>query len=90
MSSHASVDVMIELEDRFEIEFPTDMLNRRVFGSIAGSAVRTTGVDEHATRRKDAASRDRRVDRVARGGDEHEVGHPLKVVPLLVAGASAV
>ena len=43
MSSHASVDVMIELEDRFEIEFPTHMLNRRVFESIAGIAA---AVDE--------------------------------------------
>lgn len=35
MSSHASVDVMLELEDTFEIEFPGHMLNRSVFESIA-------------------------------------------------------
>ena len=35
MSSHASVDVMLELEDAFGIEFPTDMLNRSAFESIA-------------------------------------------------------
>jgi acyl carrier protein len=35
MSSHASVDVMLELEDTFEIEFPGNMLNRSVFESIA-------------------------------------------------------
>jgi acyl carrier protein len=35
MSSHASVDVMLELEDTFEIEFPAEMLNRSVFESIA-------------------------------------------------------
>ena len=35
MSSHATVDVLIELEDRFGIEFPAHMLGRRSFGSIA-------------------------------------------------------
>ena len=43
MSSHASVDVMLELEDAFEIEFPPQMLNRSVFESIAAIA---TAVDE--------------------------------------------
>ena len=38
MSSHASVDVMIELEDGFEIEFPAHMLNRSVFESISAIA----------------------------------------------------
>jgi acyl carrier protein len=38
MSSHASVDVMIELEDTFGIEFPAQMLNRSVFESIAAIA----------------------------------------------------
>lgn len=43
MSSHASVDVMIELEDTFDIEFPADMLKRSVFESIAAIAA---AVDE--------------------------------------------
>jgi acyl carrier protein len=43
MSSHASVDVMIELEETFEIEFPAHMLNRSVFESIAAIAA---AVDE--------------------------------------------
>jgi acyl carrier protein len=38
MSSHASVDVMIELEDTFDIEFPPQMLNRDLFESIAAIA----------------------------------------------------
>jgi acyl carrier protein len=38
MSSHASVDVMLELEDTFEIEFPAEMLNRSAFESIAAIA----------------------------------------------------
>jgi acyl carrier protein len=38
MSSHASVDVMIELEDKLGIEFPAHMLNRRVFESISAIA----------------------------------------------------
>jgi acyl carrier protein len=43
MSSHASVDVMIELEETFEIEFPAHMLSRSVFESIAAIAA---AVDE--------------------------------------------
>jgi acyl carrier protein len=41
MSSHASVNVMLALEDRFEIEFPDAMLTRGVFESISaiGTAV---------------------------------------------------
>ena len=35
MTSHASVNVMLALEDNFDIEFPDAMLNRGVFESIA-------------------------------------------------------
>ena len=35
MSSHASVSVMLALEDRFDIEFPDAMLKRSAFESIA-------------------------------------------------------
>jgi acyl carrier protein len=35
MSSHASVNVMLALEDRFDIEFPDLMLKPSVFESIA-------------------------------------------------------
>ncbi len=38
MSSHASVSVMLGLEDAFDIEFPDEMLKRSVFESI--SAIR--------------------------------------------------
>ena len=38
LTSHASVNLMLALEDRFEIEFPERMLRRRAFGSI--SAIR--------------------------------------------------
>ena len=34
MSSHASVNVMLALEDRFDIEFPDAMLKRSAFESI--------------------------------------------------------
>ena len=36
MSSHASVNVMLALEDAFDIEFPDTMLKRSVFESVAG------------------------------------------------------
>ena len=38
MSSHASVNVMLALEDRFDIEFPDRMLTRDVFESVSGIA----------------------------------------------------
>jgi acyl carrier protein len=38
MSSHASVNVMIALEDTFDIEFLDSMLKRSVFESVASIA----------------------------------------------------
>lgn len=38
MTSHASVNVMLALEDAFEIEFPDAMLTRDVFASIGAIA----------------------------------------------------
>jgi acyl carrier protein len=35
MTSHASVNVMLALEDHFDIEFPDRMLKRSVFESVA-------------------------------------------------------
>jgi acyl carrier protein len=35
MTSHASVNVMLGLEDAFDIEFPDSMLKRSVFESVA-------------------------------------------------------
>ena len=35
LSSHASVSVMLALEEHFEVEFPERMLHRRTFASIA-------------------------------------------------------
>lgn len=35
LTSFAAVQLMLALEDRFEIEFPESMLNRRSFASIA-------------------------------------------------------
>jgi acyl carrier protein len=36
MSSHASVNLMLALEDAFDVEFPDNMLKRSVFESISG------------------------------------------------------
>ena len=38
MTSHASVNVMLGLEDCFDVEFPDQMLKRSVFESIAAIA----------------------------------------------------
>ncbi len=35
MTSHASVNVMLALEDAFDLEFPDRMLTRSVFESIS-------------------------------------------------------
>ncbi len=42
MTSHASVNVMLALEDTFDIEFPDSMLRRSVFESVAGIAAAIT------------------------------------------------
>lgn len=34
MTSHASVNVMLALEDEFDVEFPDEMLRRETFESI--------------------------------------------------------
>lgn len=47
MTSHASVNVMLALEEEFDVEFPDEMLTRSAFesiGSIAG-ALDKLGVD---------------------------------------------
>jgi acyl carrier protein len=38
MSSHASVNLMLALEDAFRLEFPDSMLRRDVFESVAAIA----------------------------------------------------
>lgn len=38
MTSHASVNVMLALEDTFDVEFPDSMLRRSVFESVAAIA----------------------------------------------------
>jgi acyl carrier protein len=50
MTSHASVNVMLALEDAFDVEFPDSMLKRSVFESIGAieSALRELGVEAAA------------------------------------------
>jgi acyl carrier protein len=47
MTSHASVNVMLALEDHFDVEFPDSMLKRSVFESIAAieAALTTLSAD---------------------------------------------
>jgi acyl carrier protein len=35
LTSHASVSLMLALEDAFDVEFPEELLKRSTFGSIA-------------------------------------------------------
>lgn len=39
LTSHASVNVMIALEDEFDVEFPDSMLQKSTFGSIESISV---------------------------------------------------
>jgi acyl carrier protein len=50
MTSHASVQVMLALEDEFDVEFPDAMLKRSVFESIASmaAAISTLTAEEAA------------------------------------------
>lgn len=49
MASHASVNVMLALEDHFDVEFPDSMLIRSVFESITNIAAAVSELQrEHA------------------------------------------
>lgn len=48
MTSHASVNVMLALEDSFDIEFPDRMLRRDVFESVAAISAALTELQEEA------------------------------------------
>ncbi len=53
MTSHASVNVMLALEDEFDVEFPDHMLKRSVFESISAIAA---AIDELADAQRHDAS----------------------------------
>ena len=46
MTSHASVNVMLGLEDAFDIEFPDSMLTRGAFESIAAIRASLTEIQK--------------------------------------------
>jgi acyl carrier protein len=50
MTSHAVVNVMLELEDEMDFEFPDEMLRKRTFQTLANiqEALETIGVGAHA------------------------------------------
>ena len=48
MSSHASVSIMVALEDEFGLEFPDRMLKRSVFQSIASIRAALREIQESA------------------------------------------
>ena len=48
MTSHASVNVMLALEDEFDVEFPDSMLKRSVFQSIDSIAGALTELEAAA------------------------------------------
>jgi acyl carrier protein len=49
MTSHASVNVMLALEDHFDVEFPDRMLTRSVFESISSIEAALTELRSEAT-----------------------------------------
>jgi acyl carrier protein len=48
MTSHASVNVMLALEDTFDVEFPDEMLKRSVFESVASISSALTQLEAQA------------------------------------------
>jgi acyl carrier protein len=48
MSSHASVNVMLALENAFDVEFPDEMLTRSTFASIAAIRVALEQLSDEA------------------------------------------
>ena len=51
LTSHATVNVMLALEDEFEIEFPESLLLRRTFGSVNAIGEALRSVPTSSTRR---------------------------------------
>jgi len=49
MTSHASVNVMLALEDSFDVEFPDRMLTRNAFASIAAISAALSELRAEAT-----------------------------------------
>lgn len=49
MTSHASVNVMIALEDHFDVEFPDTMLTRGTFESIGALAAAIAQIQMEAS-----------------------------------------
>jgi acyl carrier protein len=45
MTSHASVNVMLALEDAFDVEFPDELLKRSVFESVASITAALVSLD---------------------------------------------
>jgi acyl carrier protein len=45
MTSHASVNVMLALEDAFDVEFPDEMLKRSVFESVGSISAALVQLD---------------------------------------------
>ena len=50
LTSHATVNVMLALEDEFEIEFPESLLLRRTFGSVRAIEEALSSVPTSSTR----------------------------------------
>jgi acyl carrier protein len=48
MTSHASVNVMLALEDAFDVEFPDELLTKHTFCTIATIRDAVTGMLEQA------------------------------------------
>ncbi|MGZ2410619.1 acyl carrier protein [Sphingomonas sp. F9_3S_D5_B_2] len=48
MTSHASVEVMLALEDGFDVEFPDAMLKRSIFASVINIAAAIGQLDRAA------------------------------------------
>ncbi|MEL4505646.1 acyl carrier protein [Luteococcus sp. H138] len=46
MTSHASVNVMLALEDELDIEFPDELLNRETFSTIGRMVAAVASIQE--------------------------------------------
>jgi acyl carrier protein len=49
MTSHASVGVMLALEETFDLEFPDSMLTRRMFESVASIRAAVAAIEGERT-----------------------------------------
>jgi hypothetical protein len=84
----APVEHDVRLADAHQLVLVEDLAPRRVQRRLMPEHPRTACIDEHASRRQPSSRRDRWIDRVAGRRHQRQLGHLLKLAPVLVAAGA--